>query len=123
MSNRFYKVYKVSEKLGKGIRKAQTEGAGYGSAFGRGVAKGYKGPKAPVKGGQSHLKKHWRKYANVGLHVGGGGIAYGAGLKHGASLKDYNPYQRNQNQKLERAFKRLNNEVNKAVKQKLKERS
>ena len=122
MGNRFYKVYDISQKIGKGIKKAQTESAGYGSAFMKGVKKGYQGPKNLSGKKQTHLQKHWKKYANVGLHAGGSAVGYGVGIKHGASLKDYNPYQRKQNKKLETAFKKMNKEINKAYKKGLKER-
>lgn len=122
MANKYYKVYKASQKLGQGLKKAKVESAGYGSAFVKGVSKGYKGPKKPSGKTQTHLQKHWKKYAHGAVHVGSGAVAYGAGLKHGASLKDFNPYQRKENKKLEKALNKMNKAINKATQKKLKER-
>ena len=107
MGNRFYKVYKASQRLGQGIKKTQTESAGYGSAFLRGIKKGYRGPKKPSGKAQTHLQKHWKKYANVGGHAVGSAVAYGYGIKHGTSITNFNPYQRESNRRLQKSAKRL----------------
>ena len=107
MGNRFYKVYKASQKLGQGIKKTQTEGAGFGSAFFRGVKKGYRGPKKPSGSTQTHLQKHWKKYAHVGGHAGASAVAYGYGIKHGTSVVNYNPHQRESNRRMQKSAKRL----------------
>ena len=117
MGNKYYNVYKASQKLGQGIRKARVEGAGYGSAFYQGIKKGYRGPKKPSSKTQTHLQKHWKKYANVAGHLAGSGLAYGYGLKHGTSISNFNPHQRESNKRILRANKRLEKAINKKLEQ------
>ena len=75
-------------------------------------------PKTPSVKKQTHLRKHWKKYAHIGLHGGGGVIAYGVGISHGASLKSVNPYQRKTNRDMQRVQKKLNKGINKLLKDK-----
>ena len=115
MGNKYYKVYKASQKVGQALRKAKTEGAGYGSAFYQGVKKGYRCPKKPSGKTQGHLRKHWKKYANVGGHAAGSALAYGYGIKHGTSITNFNPHQREANRRILKAHKKLNKEITKKL--------
>ena len=117
MGNKYYKVYKASQKVGQALRKTKTEGAGYGSAFYQGIKKGYRGPKKPSGKTQGHLRKHWKKYANVGGHAAGSAVAYGYGIKHGTSIVNYNPHQREANRRIMKAHKKLNKEITKKLEQ------
>ena len=75
-------------------------------------------PKTPPARSQTHLRKHWKKYAHIGVHGVGGITAYGFGLSHGASLKSVNPYQRKANKDMQRVQKKLNKGINKLLKEK-----
>ena len=115
MANKYYKVYKVSQSLGRGIKKAKTHTEGYGSAFVKGVKRGYSGPKQPSS--QTHLQKHWKKYAHGGGHAVLAGHAYSKGRQHG------NPYKHRDDPKaLDKAFKKMNKDINKHINKRIREK-
>ena len=109
------RVYKVARSLGRGARRTQAGAKSFGSAFKTGVKRGYRQPKAPSS--QTHLQKHWKKYAHGGGHVLLAGHAYSVGRKHG------NPFRHRDDPKgIEKALNRMNKKVNKYINKKLQEK-
>ena len=109
------KVYRTARGLGRGLRKAQANARDFGSAFKTGLKRGLRTPKNPSGKSQSHLRKHWAKYAQAGAHIAGSGVAYGVGIKHGVTLRAYDPQQRAGHKRIMKAHKKLNKTINEAI--------
>ena len=82
--------------------------------FGRSVGKG---PKTPSVKKQTHLQKHWKKYAHGGGHAVLAGHAYLKGREHG------NPFRHRGDPKaIDKALKKMNKDIQKHIDKRLKEK-